>query len=112
MSRGTGLGLKSLQWFLRLIQFASTAIILGIFSWFIWELHHNQTGIPRWIIAVEAISGAAVIYFIFALLLLCCLGGIAFFSFLAVILDILFLAACEFLSPAFFGISYLCAGFW
>lgn len=43
--------------------------------------------------AVEGMSGAAVIYTAFATLLTCFLGGIAFFAYLAVVLDVLFCIA-------------------
>lgn len=46
--------------------------------------------IPEWEKAVEGISGAAVIYTAFAVVLTCFLGGITFFSFLGVVLDICF----------------------
>lgn len=50
----------------------------------------NQ-GIPTWEKAVEGISGVAVIYTIAAVVLTCCLGGISFFAFLAIVLDVLFI---------------------
>lgn len=50
----------------------------------------NQ-GIPQWQKAVEGISGVAVIYTIAAVVLTCCLGGISFFAFLAIVLDVLFI---------------------
>ena len=40
--------------------------------------------------AVEGISGAAVVYLICAVCLTCCLGGIAAFAFVAIVLDVLF----------------------
>ena len=46
--------------------------------------------IPNWERAVEGISGAGVIYTAFAVILTCFLGGITFFSFLGVVLDICF----------------------
>ena len=49
--------------------------------------------IPRWEKAVEGISGAAVIYTAFAVILTCFLGGIAGFSLLGIVLDILFCGA-------------------
>lgn len=51
--------------------------------------HHLS--IPRWEKAVEGMAGAAVIYTAFAVILTCFLGGITFFAFLAIILDLLFL---------------------
>lgn len=50
--------------------------------------------------AVEGLSGVAVIYTIFAVLLTCCLGGVSFFAFLGLVLDILFVGA--FIAIAYF----------
>jgi hypothetical protein len=49
--------------------------------------------IYKWEKAVEGLSGAAVLYLICAVLLTCCLGGISFFAFLAIVLDVLFAGA-------------------
>ena len=38
-----------------------------------------------WEKAVEGLSGAAVLYTIFAVVLTCCLGGISVFAFLAIV---------------------------
>lgn len=43
--------------------------------------------------AVEGLSGAAVLYLIFAVGLTCCLGGISFLAFLAIVLDVCFCGA-------------------
>ena len=50
----------------------------------------GNPSIPKWEKAVEGISGAAVIYTAFAVVLTCFLGGFTFFAFLAVLLDVLF----------------------
>jgi hypothetical protein len=88
-----GIALKSLSLFLRFIEFCCAAIILGIFSYFLATLHNHGLHIDTSIRAVEGISGAGVLYTIFALLLVCCLGGIAFFSLLGMILDFCFTGA-------------------
>ena len=49
-------------------------------------------GIPQWEKAVEGISGVAVVYTICATILTCCLGGVSFFAFLALVLDVLLCA--------------------
>lgn len=100
MAFGGGLALKGVSWFLRLIEFCCAAIILGIFSYFLWELHHNGLHIPVYERAVEGISGAAVLYTIFALVLVCCLGGIAIFSFIGMLLDLAFTGAFIYLAYA------------
>lgn len=43
--------------------------------------------------AVEGMSGAAALYAVIALLLVCFLGGITFFAFLGLLLDVLFIGA-------------------
>lgn len=65
-------------------------IIPGIYSYFLSVRADRNQGIPTWQKAVEGISGAAVLYTIAAVVLTCCLGGISFFAFTAIILDILF----------------------
>ncbi|KIW34208.1 uncharacterized protein PV07_01000 [Cladophialophora immunda] len=75
---------------LRLLEFASSAIILGIYSYFLAVMADKNIFIPRWEKAVEGMSGAAVLYTIFGVLFTLCLGGISFFALLAVILDICF----------------------
>jgi hypothetical protein len=78
---------------LRLLEFAAAAIILGIYSYYLAVLSRHDMTIPTWEKAVEGMSGAAVLYTIFGVLFTLCLGGVSFFAFLAVFLDILF-AGC------------------
>lgn len=42
---------------------------------------------------MEGLSGAAVLYLIFAVLLTCCFGGVSILAFLAIVLDLLFFGA-------------------
>ncbi|KAF2100036.1 hypothetical protein NA57DRAFT_55967 [Rhizodiscina lignyota] len=93
MGRLGGTALKLCQTVLYAIEFCAAGIVLGIYSWFLWWLHHNHVGIPTWEKAVEGLSGAACLYLIFAVVLTCCLGGITFFAFLAILLDVLFCGA-------------------
>lgn len=95
-----GLALKSLSWFLRIIEFCCAAIIIGIYSYFLAALSSRHLYIAAYIKAVEGISGAAVLYTIFALLLVCCLGGVAFFSVLGMVLDLAFTGAFIYLAYA------------
>ncbi|OCL12843.1 hypothetical protein AOQ84DRAFT_284320 [Glonium stellatum] len=88
-----GAFLRILQTFLYAVEFCCAAIILGIYSYFLATLADRNIGIPTWEKAVEGMSGAAVLYLIFAVLLTCFLGGKAFFAFLAIVLDILFCGA-------------------
>ncbi|KAK7515108.1 uncharacterized protein IWZ02DRAFT_459060 [Phyllosticta citriasiana] len=73
--------------------FACAAIILGFYSYFLAVLSDRNSPIPSWEKAVEGISGVAVVYTIVAIVLTPCLGGVRFFAFLGMILDIAFAAA-------------------
>jgi hypothetical protein len=95
-----GLALKSLSWFLRIVEFCCAAIILGIFSYFLAALSNRDLPIATYLKAVEGISGAAVLYTICAIILVCCLGGIAFFSVLGMALDLAFTGAFIYLAYA------------
>merc|ERR1712230_353815 len=75
---------------LRLLEFACAAIVLGIYSYFLSVLADKNTHIPAWEKAVEGMSGAACLYPIFCVLLTLFLGGIRFFAFIAIVLDICF----------------------
>ncbi|KAF2717793.1 hypothetical protein K431DRAFT_254693 [Polychaeton citri CBS 116435] len=88
-----GGALRLFQTVLYAICFCCSAIILGIYSYFLAVLADRDIHIARWIKATEGLSGVAVLYTIFAVVLTCCLGGVSFFAFLAIVLDICFLAA-------------------
>ncbi|GAB1208548.1 hypothetical protein APSETT445_007299 [Aspergillus pseudonomiae] len=53
---------------------------------------HDQN-IPQWMKATEGLSGAATLYGLLGILFSCCLGGVAFFAAVAVVLDICFVGA-------------------
>lgn len=93
MAKIGGLALKLLQTTLYALLFICAAIILGIYSYFLAVLADRDLPIAAWKQAIEAISGAAVLYLIFAVILTCFLGGKTFFAFLAIVLDILFAGA-------------------
>jgi len=75
---------------LRMLEFACAAIVLGIYSYFLSVLADKNMHIPTWEKAVEGMSGGAVLYTIFGVVLTLCLGGIPAFAFLAVLLDLCF----------------------
>ncbi|TAQ86734.1 hypothetical protein B7494_g4960 [Chlorociboria aeruginascens] len=108
---GGDIALKAVSWFLRAIEFCCAAIILAIFSYFLAVLHNHDLHIDTYIRAVEGISGAGILYTIFALILVCCLGGIAFFSFIAMILDLAFTGAFIYLAYATRAGRHSCSGF-
>ncbi|KAI0881022.1 uncharacterized protein GGS22DRAFT_173142 [Annulohypoxylon maeteangense] len=93
MGAKAGFALKLVQWFFRGIQFCCSALILAIFSYFLATLSNRGLTIPTWTRAVEGISGIGVLYTIVGLLLLCCLAGHPFTSFIAIVLDICFIGA-------------------
>lgn len=110
MARGGGIFWKSISLFLRAIELCCAAIILGIFSYFLATLHNHGLHIATYIRAVEGISGAAVLYTLFALVLVCCLGGIAFLSAIAMLLDLAFTGAFIYVAWATRGGASSCKG--
>ncbi|KAL2067642.1 hypothetical protein VTL71DRAFT_15738 [Oculimacula yallundae] len=93
-----GVALKSVSMFLRIIEFCCAAVIIGIFSYYLATLASNDLAINVHIKAVEGISGAAVLYTAIAILLVCCLGGIAFFSLIGMLLDFAFCGAFAYIA--------------
>jgi len=100
MAKGGGLALKGLSLFLYFIEFCCGAIILGIYAYFLAALSSNNLHIATYLRAVEGISGAAVLYTIIALLLVCFLGGITFASLIATLLNVAFCGAFIYLAYA------------
>lgn len=85
--------LRLFQTFLYALAFCCAAIILGVYSYFLAVLADRDLPIAKDWKAVEGLSGAAVLYTIFAVLLTCCLAGVTFFSFLGLVIDVLFIGA-------------------
>jgi len=102
--------LKGSSWFLRFVEFCCATIILGIFAYFISALRSHHQHVPTWIRAVTGISGAAMLYTLFALFLVFCLGGIAIFSAMGMLLDLAFLGAFIYLAYATRHGSSSCSG--
>jgi len=105
-----GIALKSVSMFLRIVEFCCAALILGVFSYYLSVLHNHHLSIATYIRAVEGISGAAALYTICAILLVCCLGGIAIFSFLGMLLDLAFTGAFVYVAWALRGGAGSCRG--
>jgi len=84
------LGIKVLQTLVYGLAFCASAAILGIYSYFLATQKTHHAGIPIKHRAIEGIGGSGVLYTIFAVILTCFLGGIPFFAFIGIILDILF----------------------
>lgn len=111
MGARSGIALKSLQWFIRGIQFGCAAIVFGIYTYFLVTMHDHKLNISTTIRAVEGISGSAVLYTILGLLLVCCLGGIAFTSFIAMVIDLAFVGAFIYVAQANKGGASKCTGY-
>lgn len=75
------------------LAFCCAAVGLGIYSYFLARLSKNDQPIANNPRAVEGITGAGVLYTVFAVLLTCFLGGHRAFAFLGILLDILFCGA-------------------
>jgi hypothetical protein len=108
MGAKSGIALKSLQWFIRGIQFCCAALILSLFSYFLAALSNHNLPIPTWARAVEGISGAGVLYTLAGLLLLCCLAGHPVTSFIAILLDVAFIGAFIYVAIANRGGASAC----
>lgn len=93
MARGAGIALKTVQLFLRAIEFCCAAVILALFSYFLAKLNINNLPINAYLKSIEGLSGAAIIYTALAILLVCFIGGLGFFAFIALILDLCFLGS-------------------
>lgn len=78
---------------IRIIQLLASAVILGIFSYYLAALAQNNQTIATWMKAVEGLSGAGTLYGLLGSLFVCCLGGLMFFAFLGVVLDVCFVGA-------------------
>ncbi|KAI1215069.1 uncharacterized protein F4807DRAFT_405781 [Annulohypoxylon truncatum] len=110
MGAKAGFALKLLQWFIRGIQFCCSALILALFSYFLATLSSRHLTIPTWTRAVEGISGIGVLYTILGLLLLCCLAGHPFTSFIAIVLDICFIGAYIYVASSVRAGASSCTG--
>jgi hypothetical protein len=75
---------------IRILQFLASAVILGIFSYYLAVLADHKLPIATWIRAVEGMSGAATLYALLGSLFTMCLGGVMFFGFIAMVLDFCF----------------------
>jgi hypothetical protein len=78
---------------IRILQCLASAVILGIFSYFLAVLSDHKMPTARWIRAVEGLSGAATLYALIGSFFTICLGGIMFFGFMAMVLDVCFIAS-------------------
>ncbi|KAI9809765.1 MAG: hypothetical protein M1825_000198 [Sarcosagium campestre] len=85
-----GFILKGIQSVLRVLQFLIAVLVLASFSYYLAYNANKDFTSPQYVKAVAGISGAALIYTGFAVILTCCLGGITIFAVLGAILDLAF----------------------
>ncbi|ROW11635.1 hypothetical protein VPNG_05605 [Cytospora leucostoma] len=107
---GSGIALKILQWFNRGVLFCCSALILGLTSYYLAAFADHDTHIPVNLRAVEGISGGGVVYAAIGVLLVCCLAGFAFTSFLAIFLDICFVGAYIYVATVYKDGASTCTG--
>lgn len=110
MAGFSGVALKILQWFNRGVQFCSTALILSLTSYFLATMADHDIKIPTSLRAVEGISGIGVVYTAIGLLLLCCLAGLAFTSFIAILIDVAFIGAFIYVATVYRNGASSCTG--
>lgn len=102
--------LKFIQWLIRGIQFGCCAVGLALYSYYLAEAARHDVTIPKWVRAIEGITGVGVLYTFLGLLLLCCLAGHPFTSFIAIVLDIAFVGAFVYVAQANRGGAGACTG--
>lgn len=88
-----GIVLRFFNLTIRVLQTLDAAVILGIYSYFLAIQTKHNVDIPQWMRAVEGLAGAATLYGLLGCLFTCCLGGVAFFAFMAIVLDVAFVGA-------------------
>lgn len=106
-----GAALKGSQTLIRLLQLLGSALILGIFSYFLALLNRHNLRTGKWVRAVEGIAGAAVLYTLLTTLLTCFVGGHAAFGTLALVFDLLFLGGFIAVAVMNRGGARACDGF-
>ncbi|EGO61193.1 hypothetical protein NEUTE1DRAFT_120227 [Neurospora tetrasperma FGSC 2508] len=88
MGAKTGLFLRGLQGILRGIQFGCAATVLALTSYFLATMANHGLDIDVHLRAVEGISGGITAYTLITILLLCCIPGQPFFSFIMMVVDV------------------------
>ena len=111
MGARSGAALKFLQWFLRGIQFLCAALILAVYCYFLATLANHDLKTANSVRAVTGISGAAVLYTLGGLLLLCCLAGFTFTALVAILLDVAFIGGFIYIAVANKNGASSCKGY-
>ncbi|KAI1339830.1 hypothetical protein F5Y15DRAFT_415749 [Xylariaceae sp. FL0016] len=100
MVNKTRLGLKALQFLIRLVQFGCSTIILGIMAYFISGLHTHDMRVPLWMRAIIGLSGVGMVVSALGLFLLCCLAGHTVIAGLLTLLDLCLFGAFIYIAVA------------
>jgi hypothetical protein len=102
--------LRVIQTLLRSIQLCCAIVACGVFAYYLAVLADHNIPIDTYVRAVTGMSGAAIIYTAFAVLLTLCFAGVAFLAYIAIFLDICFIGC--FAAIAYFsrGGAGSCAG--
>jgi len=108
MGKFVGFLLRSGATTLYFLEFLASATILGIFSYFLAKNNEADLPIAIWMRAVDGLAGSATLYTLLAILLTFFLGGIIFFAFIAIVLDILFIGAFIFVAVETRGAARNC----
>ena len=111
MGARSGVALKFLQLFNRGIQFLCAALILGVYCYFLAALSNHDLNTANSVRAVAGISGAAVLYTLLGLVLLCCLAGLTLTALIAIILDVAFIGAFIYVAVANKNGASSCTGY-
>ncbi|EPE02968.1 hypothetical protein F503_08845 [Ophiostoma piceae UAMH 11346] len=94
------IGLKALQFALRLIIFLCAIVVLAIYAYFLATLKRHDLTIQTWVRAVEGLSGSAALYSLVGVVLLWCLAGHTMASAVALFLDVCFVVCFIYIAAA------------
>ncbi|ERF68284.1 hypothetical protein EPUS_02740 [Endocarpon pusillum Z07020] len=83
--------LRISQTLIRALQLCCAIVACGVFAYFLAILAQRDLPVATYVRAVTGMSGAAIIYTAFAVLLTLCFAGVAFLGYLAIFLDICFI---------------------
>ncbi|KAI9834443.1 MAG: hypothetical protein M1826_002597 [Phylliscum demangeonii] len=85
--------LRGSQTTLRLAQFLSSLMILGIFAYFLAKLRQHRLRSANWVRATTGLAALGLLWALIAMALTCFMGGVTAFGLLGLVLDLLFVGA-------------------
>lgn len=110
MGRKTTFGFKLAQWVTRTIEGLCAIVILSITCYFISTQDNRELTIHVWERAVAGITGAALLWFIAQIALLCCLAGFPITSGITMLVDVAFIGAHMYVAWAYRDGASSCQG--